>query len=166
MNRDKNLLRQRGIAKQILWKDAIDADLLNRIERLLDRLQSDIREEGYLRILERFHQDQDASEQFPTGGDLINIIPGEVKTSCTQLCLAFSSSTHSSRYKFPEVIRSVREYLIDCSGIAQVAILLTDTWSPRQVEESTKDVHAHARQGRFVVPYLVSGRTLTAIDWP
>lgn len=164
MNRDKDLFRARGIAKQISWKDAIDADLLNRIERLLDRLQSDIREESYPSILERFHQAQDAREQL--GGELINIIPGDVKTSCTQLCLAFSSSTHSSRHKFPEVMRSVREYLIDCSGIAQAVILLTDTWSPRQVEESAKDVHAHARQGRFVVPCLVSGRTLTTIDWP
>jgi hypothetical protein len=67
---------------------------------------------------------------------------------------------------FPAVMRSVREYLIDCERMAKAVVLLTDTWSPRHIEEHIGDIRAHARHGRYVVPHLVTGGRVLRVDWP
>jgi len=56
--------------------------------------------------------------------------------------------------------------MIDCERITNLVVLLTDTWGPRQIEEHLRDVYAHARQGRYVVPHLVTGGRILRVDWP
>lgn len=88
------------------------------------------------------------------------------KVACTRAALAVCTGmSPPSRLGFPNVMRTVREYLIDCARISEVVVLVTDVWSPRHVEEHLRDVLAHQRQGRFVVPHLVSGRRLLRLDW-
>lgn len=99
-------------------------------------------------------------------GEAVTLIPGDDKVACTRAALAVCTGTSpTARLGFPSVMRSVREYLIDCERVSEVVVLVTDVWSPRHIEEHLRDVLAHQRHGRYVVPHLVSGRRLLRLDW-
>ena len=96
----------------------------------------------------------------------IIVIPGKRKIACNRLTLAVSVGLSAvSSLGFPRVMRSVREHLIDCENVAKVVVLLTDTWNPRLNTEHIRDVVAHARKGRYVIPHLVSGKRILQNSW-
>lgn len=136
--------------------------VVNELVRLLERGLSEI---SYRSLAEQIeHGDWPYAGSF--AGEAITLIPGHEKVACTRAALAVCTGVSPpSRLGFPNVMRTVREYLIDCARISEVVVLVTDVWSPRHVEEHLRDVLAHQRQGRFVVPHLVSGRRLLRLDW-
>ena len=141
-------------------------EILDAAAAIVDRLEGYLAETTYDRLLDQIAR-REGGLAHPAGtGDLINVIPGDQKAACTQVALAMATGTSVGRYGFPGIMRSVREYMIDCERITNLVVLLTDTWGPRQIEEHLRDVYAHARQGRYVVPHLVTGGRILRVDWP
>lgn len=97
----------------------------------------------------------------------ISVIPGKQKAFCTTYTLAFAAEEASKRaYRFSNVMREVRATLINCERITRAVVLLTDVWSPRLIDEHLRDIRAHERQGRLVVPHLVTGQNIIRLNWP
>ena len=134
---------------------------------LVERLESQLRGVPYGQLVDQILRGE-GIDNHPFGdGEFHNVIPGEHKLACTRVTLALSTVSHrGNSLSFPVVMRSVREYLIDCERMARAVVLLTDTWNPRHIQEHIRDVHAHARQGRFVIPHLVTGNQIVRVEWP
>jgi len=142
-------------------------ELLEEVAELVKRIEACLRESPFDDLVDRLtNRDDDLG--FPSGGGVpINVIPGTHKLACTALTLALAKGiSPGSRLGFTNVMRTVRAYLIDCERIAKAVLLLTDTWSPRHTEEHLEDVYAHARQGRYVIPHLVTGDRIHRVEWP
>lgn len=142
-------------------------ELLEEVAELVKRIEACLRETPFDDLVDRLtNRDDDLG--FPAGGGVpINVIPGTHKLACTALTLALAKGiSPGSRLGFTNVMRTVRAYLIDCERIAKAVVLLTDTWSPRHTEEHLEDVYAHARQGRYVVPHIVTGDRILRVQWP
>ena len=136
------------------------SDLIRRIENLLS-------DETYGDLVGRILRGEGALGGGLHGGESISVIPGEHKGACTRVVLALAQgSSIKSPAGFPRVMRAVRGSLIDCERITQVVVLLSDVWTPKLVEERLLDVRAHARNGRFVIPHLVTAGRSVRIDWP
>lgn len=156
-----------GIQNQPIGDLEIPADILSEVSELVERIERWLTDFPYDRLVDRIIRRDGAIGHHAEGGDVISVIPGNQKIACTRLALAMCSGVSpTSPLGFPSVMRSVREYLIDCERMAKAVVLLTDNWSPRHIEEHIGDIRAHARQGRFVVPYLVTGRRVVQVDWP
>lgn len=137
------------------------------VSELVERIEHLLTEVTYDGLVDRIINHDGFVDHLSKGEEDFNVIPGTQKVACTRMTLALSTGVSvSNSLGFPCVMRSVREYLIDCEKIAKAVVLLTDTWSPRHVEEHIADVRAHARQGRFVVPHLVTGCRILRVDWP
>ena len=152
---------------QLPWRgDALPEELERLVADIVGRLERRLSDQSYGSLLGQI--DRGRWEVPPTAaGEAITLIPGDGKTACTRAALAVCAGTSpKGRLGFPSVMRSVREYLIDCERIARLAIVVTDVWSPKHLEEHLRDVWAHHRQGRFVVPYLVAGERLNRLGWP
>lgn len=156
-----------GIQNQPIGELDIPQEILGEVSDLLERIQGMLTDIPYYRLVDRIIR-QDGSIGHPSeGGEVVNVIPGDQKMACTRITLAISKGiSPASSLGFPCVMRSVREYLIDCERMAKAVVLLTDTWSPRHIEEHIRDIEAHARHGRIVIPHLVTGDRLLRVDWP
>ena len=142
-------------------------EVLEEVADLVKRIEACLRETLFDDLVDRLtNRDDDLG--FPSGGGVpINVIPGTHKLACTALTLAVAKGISAgSRLGFPNVMRTVRANLIDCERIAKAVVLLTDTWSPRHTEEHLRDIYAHARQGRYVIPHLVTGDRIHRVEWP
>ena len=156
-----------GIQNQPFGELDIPEEILAEVSSLVERIECLLSEASYDRVVDRIIRRDGVIGHHSEGGAVINVIPGTQKVACTRLTLAMSTGISvSSSLGFPCVMRSVREYLIDCEKISKAVVLLTDTWSPRHVEEHIGDIRAHARHGRFVVPHLVTGGRILRVDWP
>jgi hypothetical protein len=141
--------------------------ILEEVSALVGRIEDWLSDCSYDRLAQQIVRRDGFVGSPSEGRDTINIIPGNQKVACTRITLALSSGiTPAGSLSFPNVMRSVREYLIDCERMAKALVLITDTWSPRHIDEHIRDIRAHARQGRFVVPHLVTGSRLLRVDWP
>lgn len=145
----------------------LPSDIEDVIATIVRRLEGNLRDGTYRELVERVLR-PDGMSQYPvTGGELINIIPGNQMAACTRIAVAVATgSSPTSSVGFPNVMRAVREYIIDCERIAKAVVLITDNWNPRQIEEHIRDIRAHQRQGRFVVPHLAAGGRIHRVDWP
>ena len=137
------------------------------ISELVHRLQSRLAEGTYGELVDCLVRRQGISHQSLSEGDTINVIPDQQRLACTRLTLAVSTgASPTSSLGFQSVMRAVREHMIDCERMTKAVILLTDAWNPRHIEEHIRDIHAHSRHGRFVVPHLVTGNRILRVDWP
>ena len=145
----------------------LPSDIEDVVATIVRRLEGQLRDGTYRDLVERVLR-PDGMSQYPvSGGELINIIPGNQLAACTRIAVAVATgSSPTSSVGFPSVMRAVREYMIDCERMAKAVVLITDTWNPRQIEEHIRDIRAHQRQGRFVVPHLAAGSHIHRVDWP
>lgn len=156
-----------GIQSQPFGESDIPGEILSEVSELVERIERGLTDMPYDRLVDRIIRRDGAYGHPAEGGEVINVIPGNQKVACTRITLAMSTGiSPASSLAFRNVVRSVREYLIDCERMAKAVVLLTDTWSPRHIEEHIGDIRAHLRHGRYVIPYLISGRRLLAVDWP
>jgi hypothetical protein len=156
-----------GVQNQSIDEQELTQEIERAVANLVERLAGRLRNEPYDRLVDRIVSGADPIGHPSEGGELINVIPGDQKLACTRITLAMSTGiSPNSSIGFPNVMRAVREYLIDCERMAKAVVLLTDTWSPRHLDEHIRDIRAHARQGRFVVPHLVTGNRILRLDWP
>ena len=156
-----------GIQNQPIDDSDIPTEILSEVSELVERIERWLTDFPYDRLVDRIVRRDVSIGHHPEGGDLINVIPGNQRLACTRMTLAMSTGiSPANSLGFPAVMRSVREYLIDCERMAKVVVLLTDTWSPRHIEEHIGDIRAHARHGRYVVPHLVTGGRVLRVDWP
>jgi hypothetical protein len=155
------------IENQLLDELEIPQDVLGEVSDLVGHIDGLLADSSYDRLVHQIMQrDWALSNQSPAG-ESINVIPGQEKVACSRVTLAVSTGfSAASSIGFPRVMRSVREYLIDCQRMAKAVVLLTDTWSPRHIDEHIGDIQAHARNGRYVIPYLVTGGRILRVDWP
>jgi len=144
----------------------IPHEILRDVSNLVGRLECWLNDVPYDRLVDKIILRDGVIDDPSVDGGLITVIPGDRKIACNRLTLAVSigTSTASSR-GFPRVMRTVRAHLIDCADIAKIVVLLTDTWNPRMNTEHFRDVVAHARKGRYVVPHLVSGKKISMVEW-
>jgi hypothetical protein len=149
------------------WRgDRLPDELERLVADIVARLEERLLHQSYRSLQDEIERGRWDPPPAPSG-EPITLIPGDGKAACTQAALAICSGTSArGRLGFPSVMRSVREYLIDCERIARVAIVVTDVWSPKHLDEHLRDVWAHHRQGRFVVPFLVAGGRLNRLGWP
>lgn len=72
----------------------------------------------------------------PTGpdwDDRINILPGEGDDACKPVLLAFARGGGSrGKFAFENVMKSVKQHLIDCQDIVKLVVFVTDTWDSRK----------------------------------
>jgi len=156
-----------GIQSPPFGDSDIPAEILSEVSDLVERLERWLTDVPYDRLVDRIIRRDEAFGHYAEGGEVINVIPCNQNVACTRIALAMSTGiSPASSLGFPSVMRSVREYLIDCERMAKVVVLLTDTWSPRHIEEHIGDIRAHARHGRYVVPQLVTGGRVLRVDWP
>jgi len=156
-----------GIQPHSLCELDLPEEILREVSTIVDRIEGWLSDTSYDRLIDRIIRREGALGHPADGGNVINVIPGDQRVACTKIMLAMSTGISPvSWLAFPSVMRSVREYLIDCEKLVKVVILLTDSWSPRHIEEHIKDIQAHARQGRYVLPHLVTGGRVLRVDWP
>jgi hypothetical protein len=156
-----------GIQNQPVGDLDVPAEILSEVSDLVERIERWLTDATYDRLVDRIIRRDGAIGHHAAGGDLVHVIPGKQKLACTRITLAMSTGiSPNSTLGFPSVMRSVREYLIDCERMAKAVVLLTDTWSPRHIEEHIGDIQAHAHHGRYVVPHLVTGSRVLRVDWP
>lgn len=145
----------------------LPGDIENVVATIVHRLESHLQDSTYRELVERVLRPDDMSQYPVTGGELINIIPGNQMAACTRIAVAVATgSSPTSSVGFPSVMRAVREYIIDCERMAKAVVLISDTWDPRLIKEHIRDIQAHQRKGRFVVPHLASGSHIHRVDWP
>lgn len=69
----------------------------------------------------------------PEGDDRINIVPGYDKVACKPVLLAFAKGSDvRSKLAFENVMKSVKQHLIDCQDIVKLVVFVTDTWDSRK----------------------------------
>ena len=142
-------------------------EIARTISELVHRLQNRLDEGTYRELVDDLVRREGISHLSLSGGDTINVIPGQQRLACTRITLAVSTgASPTGPLGFQSVMRAVREHMIDCERMTKAVILLTDTWSPRHIDEHIRDIHAHSRHGRFVVPHLVTGSRILRLDWP
>jgi hypothetical protein len=81
----------------------------------------------------------------------INLIPGKPGGLCCP----------GKKTGFPQIMRDLRAHLIRCARQSKLAIVVTDVWDPKLIEESRQDLLAHQENGLKLVVMLVAGNTLT-----
>lgn len=156
-----------GIQPNAFSELDLPEEILREVSTIVDRIDGWLIDASYNRLIDRIVRRDGALGHPADGSNVINVIPSDQRVACTKITLAMSTGISPvSWLAFPSVMRSVREHLIDCERLAKVVILLTDTWSPRHIEEHIKDIQAHARQGRYVLPHLVTGGRVLRVDWP
>ncbi|MFZ4819426.1 MAG: hypothetical protein ACOYLU_12335 [Limisphaerales bacterium] len=156
-----------GIQNQPFGEPDIPGEILREVSELVERIERLLTDFPYDRLVDRIIRRDGNIGHHTEGGDVINVIPGNQKLACTRMTLAMSTGiSPASSLGFPNVMRSVREYLTDCERMAKVVVILTDTWNPRHIEEHIGDIRAHARHGRYVIPHLVTGGRVLRVDWP
>jgi len=156
-----------GMARHLDGDLVLPSDIEDVVAAIVRRLEGQLRDGSYRDLVERVLR-PDGMSHFPiSGGELINIIPGNQITACTRIAVAVATgSSPTNSVGFPSVMRAVREYMIDCERMAKAVVLITDTWNPRQIDEHIRDIRAHQRQGRFLVPHLAAGGRIHRVDWP
>ena len=156
-----------GVTQHRSTELELPMEIERTISELVHRLQNRLAEGTYGELVDYLVRRQGISDHSQAEGDTINVIPGQQRLACTRITLAVSTGTSSTgALGFQSVMRAVREHMIDCERMTKAVILLTDTWNPRHVEEHIRDIHAHSRHGRFVVPHLVTGNRILRVDWP
>ena len=145
----------------------IPKEILSEVSSLVDVLEGSLANLPYDRLIQEIIGRGGDIRNLNETGIVFNVIPSNQKIACSQITLALSTGISSAGpLYFPRVMRSVREYLIDCEHIAEIVVLLTDTWSPQHIKESIGDILAHARHNRYIVPHLVNGSRILRVDWP
>jgi hypothetical protein len=72
----------------------------------------------------------------PGGNDQINIVPGDRKVACKPVLLALArGGGKSGKFAFENVMRAVKEHLIECQDILKLVVFVTDTWDSRKFLE-------------------------------
>ena len=105
-----------------------------------------------------------SSDSLLGGHDVFNVIPSRgQERQCCDLVLALARGKVKGEQSFKNVLRTLREHLINCKG-TQVAVLLSDRWAPEEFEESKMDIEEHVRQGIIFIPVFVSGPSLTILS--
>lgn len=156
-----------GIQNQSFGGLDVPEDIITEVSVLMERVERWLADVPYDRLVDRVIRRDGTIGHPAEGGDVINVIPGDQKLACTRITLAMATGVSpANALGFSNVMRSVREYLIDCERMAKVVVLLTDTWNPRHIEEHIGDIRAHARHSRYVVPHLVTGCRTVRLDWP
>lgn len=129
----------------------IEAEDRQVVVELLRRIESAIAELGY----DNFVDDVSSSEflggrDSPIGAGRVNVIPGHPRPICCTTLLAVSRGEKKA-IGFPNVMKQVREHLIECVGRTKVAIIMCDHWRPTMLDDHIGDLRAHYRQGvRFL----------------
>ena len=156
-----------GIQNQSFGELNIPEEIVSEVSDLVERIERRLTDVPYDCLIDQIIRRDAAIGHHAEGGNVINVIPGNQRLACTRITLAMSTGISlASSLSLPSVMRSVREYLIDCERMAKAVVILTDTWSPRHIGEHIGDIRAHARHGRHVVPYLVTGARVLRVDWP
>jgi hypothetical protein len=92
----------------------------------------------------------------------INLIPGKPGGLCCPIVVAMASgSFRGKKTGFPQIMRDLRAHLIRCARQSKLAIVVTDVWDPKLIEESRQDLLAHQENGLKLVVLLAAGNTLT-----
>ncbi len=156
-----------GIARYPYGELVLPSDIEDVVATIVRRLEDQLRDGNYRELVERVLS-PDGMRQYPvSGGEVINIIPGNQIAACTRIAVAVAAgSSSTSSVGFPSVMRAVRENMIDCERMAKAVVLITDTWNPRQIDEHVRDIRAHQRRGRFIIPHIAAGNRIHRIDWP
>lgn len=94
----------------------------------------------------------------------VNLIPGEGRGQCCPIVVAMASgSNRAKKLGFPQVMRELRAHLIRCAGRTKLAIVITDVWDPKLVDESRKDLLAHQGNGLQLIVLLAVGTTVAHV---
>ena len=147
--------------------EPLPADIENFVADITESLGRMLESLPYQELIHRVSGREATASSGLSSAEPISVIPGKQKAFCTTYTLAFAAEAASKRpYGFSNVMREVRATLIDCERITRAVVLLTDVWSPRLIDEHLRDIRAHERQGRFVVPHLVTGQHIVRLNWP
>jgi hypothetical protein len=76
----------------------------------------------------------------PGVDDRINIVPGDEKVACKPVLLAFArgsggGSGKTTKFAFENVMKNVKQHLIDCQDVLRLVVVVTDTWDSRKFME-------------------------------
>lgn len=89
----------------------------------------------------------------PGGDDRINIVPGDQKVACKPVLLAFARGSGSSswgrtgKFAFENVMKNVKQHLIDCQDVLRLVVIVTDTWDSRKfIEEHYAELSSWRRR--------------------
>lgn len=80
------------------------------------------------------------SNSFPAfgagGDDRINIVPGDDKVACKPVLLALARGAgKTGKFAFENVMKAVKQHLIDCQDVLKLVVVVTDPWDSRKFME-------------------------------
>ena len=142
----------------------IDSDEYQNAGSIIRRLSEAIAEQGYDDMIRAVTSNGGQSGPNSMLGNTapINLIPGRPGGVCCPIVVAMASgSSLRGKTGFPRVMRDLRAHLIRCARKSKLAIVVTDVWDPKLIEESRQDLLAHQENGLQLVVLLAAGNTLT-----
>jgi hypothetical protein len=117
------------------------------VQRVLTRIATTVSDFSYDEFVEdisaeTFRSDEDS----PLGSGEINLIPSNDNGACRSILVAVSKGDKKA-IGFQNVMRQVREHLIECWEQTRIVLVLCDHWSKSMLDEHIRDVQAHHRRG-------------------
>ena len=95
----------------------------------------------------------------------LNVIPSQGKGACCSQVLCVAQRLSRNRNDLRTVLRHLRAHLINCAGITEQVVIITDVWDPKLLEESEQDLLSHRTNGLQILMLLVSGRSVTHVPF-
>lgn len=137
----------------VLSVPELDENIKEQCKQVLTRISEIIEEDGYEALWDIL--DDGGFPGGPEAAPNANVIPGRGHGTCRPILIAFSKGGGSkAKSGSIQVMRQVREALIECAGTTQVVIFIGPHADvPKAIEESMLDIEAHL--GRSVLKAFV-----------
>jgi hypothetical protein len=154
--------------KETLYGADVSSDLAGIIQRILDELNSMVKQDG-LSIFDVLGHGRDHVVG-PYESNVM-VVPGNGSSSCKPILIGIAASKSRRPNGSPKkVIGRIQEILVSCDHTVQVAIFISDAAGMGQVlvEENLAVIRAHIRKGhglKAFIPVMVVGHSLTLINW-
>ena len=161
--------------KDILSDFDADDELKSEVASVVGRLSAVVRQIGSLDHLYDSLVDEGGQwgrDSMVGSSGRINVVPVREGAAgqCQEILVAIARGAKRRHVGLKDVLRQVRAHLVKCgdsrcppNGPTRAVILITDTWDPGIISESTEDFRAHGSSAvpKIFVGMLVNGPQVT-----
>jgi hypothetical protein len=153
--------------KGILQGTGVSSDLAQAIKRILEELNSMVKQDG-VNVFDVFGHGRDIVTGYHDAD--VMVIPGDGSGSCKPILIGIAATkVRRSNGSPKEVMGRMQEILVSCSPTVEVAIFISDAAGMgRVLEENLGLIRAHIRKGhglKVFIPVMIVGNSMTIINW-
>jgi len=155
--------KRNELSESIVNDIELEKEDKNNAESIIRRLSEEVAKRGYEDVIQEVVSKSGQTRSSSIVGNTapINLIPGKPGAPCCTIVVAMASgSRKGKRMGFPQTMRNLRSHLICCAQITKLAIVVTDVWDPKLLEESRQDLLAHKDNGLQLVVLFAADKTL------